>query len=69
MQCKMTLHASLCSGARVSSESWTTTAPAYDINSQNTDMFAWLFQVNTPAPKLLLHQHAVSRLMCCKVTK
>lgn len=36
-----------CSGARVHSDSWTTSASTYDANSQNTDLFAWLFQVGT----------------------
>lgn len=34
-----------CRGARVHSDSWTTTQGAYDTNSFNVDLFAWLFQV------------------------
>lgn len=32
-------------GARVHSDSWTSTQGTYDTNSFNVDLFAWLFQV------------------------
>lgn len=34
----------VCRGARVHSDSWTTSASVYDTNSQSVDLFAWLFQ-------------------------
>jgi len=33
-----------CRGARVHSDSWTTSASVYDTNSQSVDLFSWLFQ-------------------------